>query len=149
MMLTTTRWARIFAVSAMVLVLSACSSGGARVTKKAAIRDADLIDSSHRAASALVQQARLDPGYPLIAASFADINHLDGSSSFGRIVSQQFASAFSKSGYKVIEMLLRNNVYIRRGEGEFLLSREIRNLSSEHNVQAVVVGTYAVGADNV
>lgn len=132
------------------LMMSACgSNGGSKTTNRSAIKDADLIDESYKAASVLVEQANLDPNYPLIAASFADINQLDGSSSFGRIVSQQFASAFSKSGYKVIEMLLRNNVYIRRGEGEFLLSREIRNLSAEHNVQAVVVGTYAIGADNV
>jgi TolB-like protein len=46
-------------------------------------------------------------------------------------------------------MLLRNNVYIKQRGGEFLLSRELRNISSEHNAQAVIVGTYATGRKNV
>lgn len=149
-MLIRQRWKLVAILSLAVLLLGACSSGGGfKATSRPVIADADLIEASYKAAGVLVQQAKLDPSFPIIAASFADINQLDGSSSFGRIVSQQFASAFSKSGYKVVEMLLRNNVYIRRGEGEFLLSREIRNLSVEHNIQAVVVGTYAIGAENV
>jgi TolB-like protein len=49
----------------------------------------------------------------------------------------------------VIEMQLRNNVFIKQRGGEFLLSRELRSISSEHNAQAVIVGTYAVARKNV
>lgn len=138
---------RLIAVVLVAAMMSACTTNDTKPANQ--IEDANIIDNSHRAASMLVQQANMPADETMIAASFVDINNLDGSSSFGRIVSQQFASAFSKSGYKVIEMLLRNNVYIKRGEGEFLLSREIRNLSAQHNIQAVVVGTYAVGRKNV
>lgn len=111
--------------------------------------DDNIIKKFYEAADALIQQSALGSDEPLIVASLANINDLNGSSSFGRISSQHLASALSKSGYSVVEILLRNNVYIREGEGEFLLSRSIRNLSAQHNVQAVVVGTYATAVDNV
>jgi len=133
------------AVVAIAIVGCASSQGVSRVTK----RDADIIAVSHQAAKALASRARLKAGEPIIVASFADINALDRSSPFGRIVSQQIASAISAQGYNVIELLLRNNVYIKSGEGEFLLSRKIQNLSQERNVRAVLAGTYAVGGENV
>ena len=34
-------------------------------------------------------------------------------------------------------------------EGEFLLSRALKDLSLEHDAQAAIVGTYAVGENNV
>ena len=45
-------------------------------------------------------------------------------------------------------MLLRNNIYIAEGEGEFMLSRALKNISAEHDVQAVIVGTYAIASNN-
>jgi len=49
----------------------------------------------------------------------------------------------------VIELLLRNNVYIKSREGEFLLSRQVKNLVLEHDASAVLTGTYAVGSKHV
>lgn len=111
----------------------------------------DVVGASHGAANALIDRAgpRLDPGKPLITASFVNIDELEESSSLGRIIAQQIASQFSGRGYKVVEMLLRNNVYIKQDAGEFLLSREVRNISTQHNAQAVIVGTYAVGRKNL
>jgi len=124
--------------SLLFVVVSGCSQMG-------------IISSNHLAAVELAKRAgaELDPERPIIAASFTDINNLDKSSSFGRIASQHLASQFSTQGYTVIEMLLRSNVYIKKREGEFLLSRALRNISSEHNAQAVIVGTYAVGATKI
>ncbi len=112
---------------------------------------ADVLGSSHAAADVLIQRAgdSLKPGKSLIGATFVNIDDLNRASSFGRIVSEQVATRFSEMGYQVIEMLLRNNVYIKQRGGEFLLSRELRNISSEHNAQAVIVGTYAVARKNV
>ncbi|MDP6855818.1 MAG: FlgO family outer membrane protein, partial [Arenicellales bacterium] len=109
-----------------------------------------MIPISHGAAKKMISQSkdRLDPG-SLILASFADIDNLENSSTFGRIVAQQIGSVFSSQGYKIIEMLLRGNVYIGKGEGEFLLSRALKDLSSEHDAQAVIVGIYAVGSKSV
>ena len=124
-------------------VLAGCQTNGP-------VKDVNMIPISHDAAKKMISQSkdRLDPG-SLILASFADIDNLENSSTFGRIVAQQIGSVFSSQGYKIIEMLLRGNVYIGKGEGEFLLSRALKDLSSEHNAQAVIVGIYAVGSKNV
>ena len=126
-----------------VLVLAGCQTNGPA-------KDVNKIPISHDAAKKMIFQSkdRLEPG-SLILASFADIDNLENSSTFGRIVAQQIGSVFSSQGYKIIEMLLRGKVYIGKGEGEFLLSRALKDLSTEHNAQAVIVGIYAVGSKNV
>ena len=126
-----------------VLVLAGCQTNGP-------VKDVNMIPISHGAAKKMISQSkdRLDPG-SLILASFADIDNLENSSTFGRIVAQQIGSVFSSQGYKIIEMLLRGNVYIGKGEGEFLLSRALKDLSAEHDAQAVIVGIYAVGSKSV
>ena len=87
---------------------------------------------------------------PLLVASFVNINRLDQSSAFGRIVSEQIASRFAQNGYKIIEMKLRDrSVYIKEAKGEFLLSRDLKAISKMHNASVVIVGTYAEGYDTV
>lgn len=136
----------LFLIAAIVLIgIAGCESAPSRDQPS----DADIISTSHKAAVELMSRGGGVGDETIIVASFANIDDLANSSSLGRIVSQQFASAFTSNGYKVVEMLLRNNVYIATGKGEFLLSRQIKNLSSEHNASAVVVGVYAVGKDNV
>ena len=113
--------------------------------------DANIIASSHQAAEALIQESleNLSPSKPLLAASFANIDNLNQTSSFGRIISQQFATAFSNRDFQLVEMLLRKDVYIKQQGGEFLLSREVKALGEVHDAQAVIVGTYAVGKNSV
>ncbi len=65
------------------------------------------------------------------------------------MASQQLVSQLTAAGYAVKEMLLRDSVYISASQGEFLLSREISEISTEHDAQAVLVATYAVGENNV
>ncbi|TFH74636.1 hypothetical protein E3V39_00225 [Gammaproteobacteria bacterium LSUCC0112] len=110
-----------------------------------------MIASHHDAARYLVRMAGADlqPNSKLIAASFADVNNLTTSSTFGRMASQQLVSSFVIQGYSFVEMLMRNSIYIDSREGEFLLSREVADLSTEHNAPVVLVGTYAVADDNI
>ncbi len=110
-----------------------------------------IIQTNRAAANNLIRMAgdEIAPGANIIAASFADIDDLTRSSSFGRVASQQLVSQLTEAGYAVKEMLLRDSVYISASQGEFLLSREISEISTEHDAQAVLVGTYAVGENNV
>ncbi|HIG14396.1 MAG TPA: hypothetical protein EYQ32_08065 [Gammaproteobacteria bacterium] len=155
----------IVAVGFLLLGLTACettSPKGMHVHPKVGLNtltklfeqkvtDDDLGGSSHRAADSMIKKAgaRLDTQRSIAAASFVNIDDLSESSSFGRIVSQQLASRLSSHGFQIIEMLLRKSVYIQQQAGEFLLSRELKNISKEHNVQAAIVGTYAVGKNSV
>lgn len=110
-----------------------------------------LVTSNHTAGTRLIEFAEpnLNKDYPIIVASFVNIDNLDSSSSLGRISSQQVATQFTNSGFHVVEMLLRKNVSIQQEKGEFLLSRQLQKLGAEHHAQAVLVGTYAVGTKNV
>ncbi|MBK7847520.1 MAG: hypothetical protein IPJ73_09750 [Zoogloea sp.] len=82
-------------------------------------------------------------GAPFIIATLVNIDQLEQSSTLGRLISEQVASRMSQLGYGVLELKVRNGVYMKRNEGELLLTREIKGVASTHNAQAVIVGTYA------
>ena len=86
---------------------------------------------------------------PLLVASFVNLDDLKESSTFGKMVSEQISSRFKQLGYTAIEMKLRATIFIKEGSGEFLLSRELSEISTKHRAQAVVVGNYAAAADRV
>lgn len=107
---------------------------------------ANLIRSSYKAADMLADMARppLIPGQAILVASFVNIDDLEESSTFGRTVSEYIGSRLTQDGYKVVEMKLRRSVFMKKNEGEFLLSRDLKEISTRHNAQAIVVGTYSV-----
>jgi len=86
---------------------------------------------------------------PLLIATMVNIDSMSQSSRFGRLISEQVATRLTQLGYHVVEMKLRNDVYIREGTGELLLSRDVRDLSKNYNAQVVVVGNYAIAAGYV
>jgi TolB-like protein len=106
---------------------------------------------NYNAADSLLNQMhpKLSKDSPILVASFVNIDNLDASSTFGRVVAEQLASRFKQRNYATIEMKLRDNVFIREGTGELLLSREVAEISTKHRAQAVVVGTYAVASKKV
>ncbi len=111
-------------------------------------RYSNILETSYVAADSLGKGLRfrgITPDMPILAASFVDIDDLTQSSTLGRIVSEQIASRLAQHGFKVIETKLRQgSIFIKKGKGEFLLSRELLDLSANQGAQAVLVGTYAV-----
>ena len=85
----------------------------------------------------------------MLVTSLVDINDFNASSSLGRLIGEQMVSRFVISGYSVIEVTLRNSLLVKRGGGQFMLSRDVRNISSANDAQAVVVGTYAVASEDL
>jgi TolB-like protein len=80
---------------------------------------------------------------PFIVATLVNIDQLEQSSTLGRLISEQVASRMTQMGYGVLELKVRNGIYMKRNEGELLLTREIKEVATTHNAQAVIVGTYA------
>lgn len=80
---------------------------------------------------------------PLIIATLDNIDALEQSSTLGLVVSEQVASRLAQMGLKVVELKVRNGIYMKRSEGEFMLTREIRDVAASHRAQGVIVGTYA------
>jgi len=142
---------RVMATLAVValLVLPACSRSAPRIVEPTAAND--MIFSSYAAADRLVQtsQGRLDRTKPVLVTSLVSINRLERSSGLGRVIGEQISSRLVSSGYSVAELKLRSSILIEEGKGEFILSRDVRDISRSRGAQAVIAGTYAVGADSV
>ncbi|HBX37457.1 MAG TPA: hypothetical protein DEG76_09285 [Pseudohongiella sp.] len=138
----TRRFSSLILLGAL-LALTAC--GGIKTSNNR------VISSHHDAARYLIMMAgdQLPANGRMIAASFADVNELSTSSTFGRMASQQLVSQFVIEGFSFVEILMRDNIYIDSNEGEFLLSRTVNDISDQHNAPIVLVGTYAPADENV
>lgn len=108
----------------------------------------NVLESSYYAADSLGEGLRFrefSPDASILVASFVNIDDLNQSSTLGRMVSEQIASRLAQQGFKIIETKLRQgSIFVQKGKGEFLLSRELLNLSANQGAQGVLVGTYAV-----
>jgi TolB-like protein len=151
---------RCLGLALSVLLLAGCSELGinrtpttnAQPTWADAASD-EFIPANQRAADALIEESRkwinhlqgrgLDWSAPIIIATLVNINALEESSGFGRMVAEQISGQFSRRGYSMLEMKFRENVYMKQDVGELLLTREIKQVATNHKAQAVIVGTYA------
>lgn len=126
---------------ALLAVLTGCAS----TESIEADETRGLIASNYRAADALIAIARphLDADKPIIIATLVDIDDLEHSSTLGRYISESVSARFTQSHYRMVEMKFQNSVYMKRSEGELMLTRQIRDIAHAHQAQAVVVGTYS------
>lgn len=133
--------------------LPGCATKSAPVAMfPAKIRPAtDITGASYAAADALMAQVKttLDSESPIIVATVVNLNRLDESSPLGRLVAEQVASRFAQAGHRVLEVKLRNQLYMKRNEGELVLTREVRDIARQHKARAIVTGTYAESSDRI
>ena len=111
----------------------------------------DVIKSSYLAADALIAQIepKFSPETPFVTATLVDINRLDASSPLGRLISEQVAARFAQKTFHILELKLRNDIYMKRNEGELVLTREVREIARRHNAKAIIAGTFADSYDRV
>lgn len=111
----------------------------------------DFVAANYRAADSLNNQlkGKLSGDKPLIMATLVNIDALEQSSMLGRVVSEQIATRLAQGGLPILEMKLRNSVYLKRNQGELMLTRELGDVAGTHNAQAVVVGSYAETRDTI
>lgn len=116
--------------------------------KEPPIKPENYIEHTYNAVDKLVEQLarsayRLGKNDPLLVATVVNVDALESASRLGRSISEQIAARLTQKGYKVIEVKLRGTLFVKRGEGEMLLSRELTQISKIYQAPAVVVGTYA------
>ncbi len=141
---------RVFISSVCGALLAVLLTGCATYSRP----NRSLLHYSQRAADKLatnLEQPMAPGDGGILIASMVNVDDLTDSSSFGRIVSEQIASTLSGEPhmFPVIEVRLRQNIFLKERAGEFLLSREIMDLSKKHSAQALLVGTYAVSHEAV
>lgn len=131
------------------LSLAACSSTPTHVATSAPTYEAaahsPFIASGRNAVDALLQGfdvTQLEQA-PVLVATVVNVNDLTRTAPLGRTLSEIYASQLASKGFNVKEMKLRGNVYVKEGTGELLLSREIRDIATQHSASLVLVGTYS------
>ncbi|MYM22580.1 hypothetical protein GTP46_07975 [Duganella sp. FT135W] len=139
-------------VLALPLLLAGCSSTPKNEEGNyATISSNQFINANYKAADALLQQlsGKLLADKPLIVATVVNIDSLEQTTTLGRLVSEQISTRMAQGGLSMLEMKLRNSVYLKRNQGELMLTREIGEVANSHNAQAIVVGSYAETSDMV
>ena len=136
---------------AAALLLGGCASQQHKDTDYTSVSANAFVAANYRAADALALQLRgkLPDDKPLIMATIVNIDALEQTSMLGRLVSEQLSTRLAQGGMHMLEMKLRNSVYLKRGQGELMLTRELGDVAHTHNAQAVVVGSYAETRDAI
>lgn len=112
----------------------------------------ELIEKTKKATDVLLNNCNvpLDDGSSIIVTSLVNIDNIQESSTYGRMSSEIIASRMAQKGYYVKEVkLTQSKIFVRQREGEFALSRQLKEIANKHNIDGMVVGTYAVGRQNV
>lgn len=137
----------IFLVGLLALFLTGCSVGP---TYQSAANN-PYIQANYNGVEQLISTSKslIGMNKPVVVATIVNVDSLTESSRFGRNLSEQVSAKLTRMGYSVIELKLRENIFIKQSEGELLLSREVREVSQSHKADTVVVGTYAEGRDYI
>jgi len=133
-------------------LVTGCSTGVTRAPEPTyeTVAKSEFVATNYGAADALISQFGSGAGGgPLIIATVVNIDALNKSSTLGRLVSEQISARFSQRGFSMVEMKFGSNVYMRQGEGELVLTREIAEVARVNNAQAVILGSYGVGGSSV
>ena len=111
--------------------------------------DVNLVRLGDTVAETLIRQALppllpRQPAQPVLITTLVNNDDLADTSSFGRSFQNNLAAGFVERGYAVREVKLRQDLLVEREKGEFMLTRDLREMASQQNAQAVVVGTYTM-----
>jgi TolB-like protein len=129
----------------LAALLSGCSHSLHPQSDRLMISENTFIATNQQAVDQLVRHlgTHLPAGSgPLLVTTLVNIDNLDTSSTLGRVVSEQITSRLVQHDYRVVELKFGNSVYMRKNQGEMVLTRELQETASQHAAKAVVVGTY-------
>ncbi len=81
---------------------------------------------------------------PILITTFVDLNDLKQTSPLGRAFSELLMTYLQKNYFEVIEMRMGSVIDIDKKSGEFVLTRDVKDLALRHSAMSVIVGTYTV-----
>lgn len=96
---------------------------------------ADLLATSREPVAGELQVA---------VSTFVHLDQLYETSAMGRYLSEQMLHELQRMGVDVVEVRMMPSMKISQSHGEYVLSRDMGELSYLHEVDAVVAGTYTV-----
>ncbi|MDD5578926.1 MAG: FlgO family outer membrane protein [Methylobacter sp.] len=137
--------ATIFISALLIATLNGCAS-----YRYYEVKDADLVEVSYDATCEL--KDRLTRTLPknslIIVSTLLNVDDLSKTSSFGRIISDQIASAFHNSGYQIIGMEMPIDLFVMKEKGALHLSDEAKAELKPYRPAVIVGGVYAPGKKN-
>ncbi|MDD5272680.1 MAG: FlgO family outer membrane protein [Methylovulum sp.] len=114
------------------------------------VKDANLVEVSYDAVDDLNKRLtqKLPKNSLIIVTTLLNVDNLNKTSAFGRIVSDQIASAFHKAGYQIIGMELPIDLFIMKEDGSLHLSDDTKKMLKRYHAGVLVGGVYAPGKKN-
>jgi hypothetical protein len=134
----------------LMATLSGCSSTF-RFFKTQSYLNTDLIEASYDATDELKDELarKIPKGSLIVVSTLLNVKkNPNETSSFGRIISDQIATALHNSGYQIIAMDLPIDLFMMKDAGELQLSEEDKALLRRYNAAVLVGGVYAPGKQN-
>ena len=131
----------------IALVLFSFVLGGCSVNRYQEPEDVDLIPVSQKAAKDLLQKGRysLPKNSMVVISSFVNVNDLEQTSAFGRMVANQVGTAIFKAGYHIRSMELSTDQFIKTNSGFYQLTAEAKAALKSQGASALVFGVFAPG----
>ncbi|MCG6552846.1 MAG: FlgO family outer membrane protein [Candidatus Magnetominusculus sp. LBB02] len=86
---------------------------------------------------------------PILVTTFVDVNDVRQTSPLGRAFSELLMTYLQRNYFNVIEMRMGNVIDIDKKNGEFILTRDIKDLAARENAVSVLAGTYSVTGKSV
>jgi hypothetical protein len=141
-------------IRAAALMLGAALSLGACVQEinvppqapRPAALTGGLTNRTYTAVDALVDQT---PGALVLVASAVSLDNLDETSRLGRLIGEQVGARLVQHGFTVREVKLTGGLKVRERDGEFALSRRLREIRTQYNADVVATATYSMGVSSV
>lgn len=85
----------------------------------------------------------------LILTTIVNIDDLYQTSRFGRTLSESLSTRLFSHGFGVIDVRKSDDLLIKNGAGELMLTRDAALIAHEHEAEAIIAGTYALTAQTV
>lgn len=134
-------------MTVLVPVLVSTLLSGCGISHYLDNRDANLVAESYDAAEDLHKKIlnKLPKNSLIVVSTLLNVDNLNQTSSFGRIVSDQIASAFNNFGYQVIGMEIPIDLFVMKEGGRFHLSDETKAMLRHYHASTLIGGVYAPG----
>ncbi|RUM89432.1 MAG: hypothetical protein DSZ23_03245 [Thermodesulfatator sp.] len=126
-----------------------------KISTAAAMPSSNVLPSIFQVAQGLAFQLSRNlregdmASWPCIVTTFADIDNLDSSSRFGRLLAEAVSSELFRQGAVIRDVRSAKALLVQPRKGELILSRNIKALPGDTGARAVIAGTYARGASSV
>ena len=118
--------------------------GGCQQVKIRRKDSIDVVEENYEAVDVMLKAAReeLPESCKILTATFVDLDDVTNASPLGRLLGETASARLTQRGHTVVNMKIRRDSVAINADGEFLLSRDARQLSADYDAKAVLVGTY-------